>query len=152
MRTKDSNLSTIVRCSHRLGSAARDFILAKMVERIGNEAARERRRNQLIRELLEDACHDVARRQAVPSTLGGSDSISWRRIQNVAHNLGARAAALDLGVLQMCAQELEQFATVMLEDTSDGKDRALEAAMVAIETISLELEALRNATHEKPAT
>ena len=124
-----------------------------MVERIGNETARERQRNQLIRELLEEARRDVARMQAVSSTLGGSDSISWRRIQNVAHNLGARAAALDLGVLQMCAQELEQFATAMLEGTSDGKNQALEAAMVAIETISLELEALQRqiAASEKPA-
>jgi hypothetical protein len=104
------------------------------------ETARVQSRDQRVREFLAEAARDIERmRAAVVAAAGEPDSTSWRRFENVAHNLGARAGALQLGVLQMCARELEQFVMA----------KSMDGVMVAVETISLELNALTSDLAER---
>jgi hypothetical protein len=98
--------------------------------------------DRLVREFIEQARSDLAGVRAEMGALETLDSGAWRRTQVLAHNIGARAEVLKLGVLQRCARELEHFSLEILDGKSPDKAANVEMAMVAVETIDLELSSL----------
>src|SRR4051812_47157864 len=106
------------------------------------EQAKCLEQDKLVRELARDVAEDVQRMRATSAELEAVDWVAWRRVQNAAHNIAARAGALKLVVLQQCARELEELAACVQTLNESGKARHLESAMVAIETIALEVETL----------
>src|SRR4051812_5963635 len=108
--------------------------------------ARDRIQAQLVGELVREARGELDGMLSAGLHAGSIAAPDWRRVQLAAHNIAARAAALRLGVLELCAREFEQLAAGLA--TGDGAERSarVEAALVALETIGLELDSLhRNA-------
>lgn len=113
-----------------------------MVDRREREAAeRERQRHQL-GEFLADATRDVERMRGLLAELEAGDPAAWSRVQNLAHNLGARSLALKLGVMHACARELERL-TDERQDGAPLDDFFVQCVGSAIETLALEVAALR---------
>jgi hypothetical protein len=104
---------------------------------------RERRRHQL-EEFLVDATRDSERMRALLAELEAGDPAAWSRVQNIAHNLGARALALKLGLLNACARELERL-TDERQDGAPLDGFFMQCVGAAIETIALEIAALKRA-------
>ena len=100
-------------------------------------------RNALVMEFLTEVSGDLERLRAGSEDPDALDSASWRRIQTTAHNIGARAEALKLSVMQQCARELEEFATEVLKPTDSNKSEAIQGALIALEIVELELRALK---------
>jgi hypothetical protein len=82
---------------------------------------------------------DIARIRASTAALEAMDTNEWERTRRLAHNLAARAQALDLGVLASCARELERFGDAIVSGDREDQSGALQGAAIAIETIDLEL-------------
>jgi hypothetical protein len=104
---------------------------------------RERQRHQL-EEFLGDATRDVGRMRGLVAELEAGDPAAWARVQNLAHNLAARAQALRLGVMTAAARELERFA----DEHQNGApldDFFVQCVGSAIETLALEIAALKRA-------
>jgi hypothetical protein len=104
---------------------------------------RERQRHQL-EEFLVDATRDSERMRALLAELEAGDPAAWSRVQNIAHNLGARALALKLGLLNACARELERL-TDERQDGAPLDGFFMQCVGAAIETIALEIAALKRA-------
>src|SRR5687767_5228238 len=98
-----------------------------------------KQRNALIMEFITEVSRDLEGLRATGDHLDVRDSTSWRRLQNTAHNIGARAEGLNLGVLHLCARELEQFAVEVLRPTDSDKSESIQGAMIALEMLDLEL-------------
>ena len=60
---------------------------------------RLRERDRLILELIEEASREIGRMRDADRRLETLDAASWQTTQHLAHNLAARASALDLPVL-----------------------------------------------------
>jgi HPt (histidine-containing phosphotransfer) domain-containing protein len=103
-----------------------------------DRAARDRQ----VREFLEDATRDLQRMRGLAVRLEASHSVAWSEVQNLAHNLAARAATLKLGLLNACARELESLADEKLSGTP-ADAFMMQCVSSAIETIALEIEALK---------
>src|SRR3954453_14008050 len=108
--------------------------------------ARDRVQAQLLGELVREARGELEGLRSAGLHAGSIAAPDWHRVQLAAHNIAARAAALRLGVLELCARELEQLAAALA--TGDGAERSArtEAALVALETIGLELDSLHRVT------
>jgi hypothetical protein len=102
-------------------------------------AKRTAERRALVQELVRETAVEVARMRERSVALEAPDPNEWERIRRTAHNIAARAQALDLGVLARCARELERFAGALVTGDRDGQTLALQGAAIAIETIDLEL-------------
>jgi hypothetical protein len=104
---------------------------------------RERQRKQLD-EFLGDATRDVERMRALVPELEAGDVAAWARVQNMAHNLDARSQALKLGLMNACARELEQL-TDERQNGAPLDGFFLQCVISAIETLAIEIAALRRA-------
>jgi hypothetical protein len=109
----------------------------------GGEKGQGNKHDALVMELITEVNCTLERIRLDNADLGALDPASWRRLQNAAHNIGARAAGLDLQVLQLCALELEQFAVDVLMPSGLDKSESVQGAMVALEALDLELHALK---------
>jgi hypothetical protein len=105
-------------------------------------AERTRDRLVLVQELVRDAGAELTRIRQSTAALEAQDTIVWERTQRWAHNIAARAQALNLGVLASCARELERFSGAIVVGGPKGKAVTLQSAAIAIEAIDLELRAL----------
>lgn len=105
-------------------------------------AERTRDRLVLVLELVREAGVEMARIRASTAALEALDRNEWERTQRLAHNIAARAQALDLGVLASCARELQRFAGTLVTGDPNGQTVALQGAAIAIEAIDLELNVL----------
>jgi len=104
---------------------------------------RERHRIQ-VEEFLGDARQDVARLRSMVPELEAGDLATWARLQTIAHNLAARSQILKLGILNACARELQQ----LVDERQKGAaidNFFLQCVNSAIETLALEIEALKRA-------
>lgn len=104
---------------------------------------RERHRLQ-VDEFLGDARQDVVRMRGMMPDLEADDAAAWTRLQNLAHNLNARSQILKLGILNACARELQQ----LVEQRQSGAPPDgffMQCVNSAIETLALEIEALKRA-------
>jgi hypothetical protein len=111
--------------------------------RVRETVERDRQRQQLD-EFLADASQDVGRMRSLIPDLEAGERGAWDRLENIVHNLAARSQILKLGVLNACARELQQ----LVEERQKGG--ALDTffrqcVSSAIETIALELDALKRA-------
>jgi hypothetical protein len=97
----------------------------------------------LVMEFITEVNRDLERFRFENTDLAKLDANSWRKVLNAAHNIGARAEALKLGVLEICARELEQFATDVLKTPGSNKSEFIQGSMIAIEMLDLELNALK---------
>jgi HPt (histidine-containing phosphotransfer) domain-containing protein len=104
----------------------------------------ERNRDRLVQvqELVREVGVETARIRERTAVLEALDTDEWQRAQRWAHNIAARAQALNLGVLASCAWELERFAGDIVVGDPEGQTTALRNAAIAIETIDLELSVL----------
>ena len=100
-------------------------------------------RDRLILELIDEASREVRWMRDADCHLEAFDSASWKTTQHLAHNLAARANALNLAVLARGAQELEQFASKVLGNSRADRPSDVYAAQVAIELIEIELDTLK---------
>jgi hypothetical protein len=100
-------------------------------------------RDALVMEFIIEVSRDVEQLRACNVDSGALDPTSWRRLQKSAHSIGVRAEALELGVLRLCAKELEQFAVEVLRPTGSDKSESIQGAMIALEMLDLELQALK---------
>ena len=114
-----------------------------MKDSLGQEKDQVNKQNALVMEFITEANVDLERCRSGAADLAELDPTSWRRVQQLAHNVGARAAALKLGVLQICARELEQFSIDILKAGSADKSEYIQGAMIALEMLDLELKALK---------
>jgi hypothetical protein len=76
--------------------------------------------------------------------LEAGQAAAWERLENIAHNLAARSQLLKLGVLNACARELQQ----LVEERQRGGTLDtffLQCVSSAVETIALEVDALKRA-------
>ncbi len=105
-------------------------------------AERTRDRLVLVQELVREAGAELTRIRQSTAALEAQDTIVWERTQRWAHNIAARAQALNLGVLASCARELERFSGAIVVGGPTGKAVTLQSAAIAIEAIDLELRAL----------
>jgi hypothetical protein len=105
-------------------------------------AERTSERLALVQELVRETAVEMARIRESTAALNAQDTSDWERTQRLAHNIAARALALDLGVLASCVRELERFAGAIVTGDFTGKTVALQGAAIAIETIDLELSVL----------
>lgn len=115
-----------------------------MTDLRGREAAERERHRLMLDEFLSDATRDVERMRGLVVDLEAGDAAAWGRVQNMAHNLAARALVLKLGVLHACARELEQ----LTNERHNGAplDRFfLQCVASAIETLALEIGVLKQA-------
>jgi hypothetical protein len=101
------------------------------------------KRRVLIMEFITEVNRDLQRLREGNADLVALIPTSWRRLQIAAHNIGARAEGLELAVLQVCARELEQLALEVLTPTVSDRSESIEGAMVALEMLDLELQALK---------
>jgi hypothetical protein len=106
-------------------------------------------RRALVAELIRDASAEMARMRESTAALEAQDSNEWERARRSAHNIAARAQALDLGILASCARELERFAGLVIAGGLQRQPAALQNAAIAIETIDLELAVLSKS--DRPA-
>lgn len=104
---------------------------------------RERHRQQL-EEFLSDATRDVERMRGLVVELEAGDIAAWTRVQNIAHNLGARSQALKLGVMTACARELEQL-TDERQNGAPLDGFFIQCVTSAIETLAIEVASLKRA-------
>lgn len=104
----------------------------------GDRVARER----LVREFLDDATRDLQRMRGLAVRLEANYAVAWGEVQNLAHNIAARAATLKFGLLNACARELENLAD---ENLAGAPVDAffMQCSSSAIETIALEIDALK---------
>jgi hypothetical protein len=114
-----------------------------MKDSSGEEKDQVNKQNALTMEFITEANVDLERLRLGAMDLAELEPTSWRRVQHLAHNIGARAAALKLGVLQICARELEQFSIDVLKAGSTDRSECIQGAMVALEMLDLELQALK---------
>ena len=115
-----------------------------MTDPRGREPAERERQQQQLDEFLGDATRDVERMRGLLNSLEAGDAAAWARVQNLAHNIGARSHALKLGVMNACARELEQ----LTDDHENGAPLDAffcQCVASAIETLALEIETLRRA-------
>ena len=105
-------------------------------------AERKREQEALIQELVRQASTEIARIRARTHALASLDMSEWERTQRSAHNIAARAHALNLGVLASCSRELERFAGAVLTGSLPDQPSALQSAAIAIEAVDLELSVL----------
>jgi len=105
-------------------------------------AERKREQEALIQELVREASTEIARVRASTHALASLDMSEWERTQRSAHNIAARACALNLGVLASCSRELERFAGAVLTASKPAQPSALQSAAIAIEAVDLELSVL----------
>jgi hypothetical protein len=110
----------------------------------GQEAAENARQRQLVQEFLVDTTRDVERMRGLIVQLEAGEKTAWAQVQNLAHNVAARALALKLVVLNSCARELEQLADEHLKGAPLDKV-LMQCVGSAIETVALEIEQLRRA-------
>ena len=103
-------------------------------------------RNALVMEFLTEVSTDLERLRAASLAPDALDSAAWRRLQTTAHNIAARAAALKLGVMQQCARELEQFSAEVIRPTDCDRSESVQGAMIALEILTLELQALKKSS------
>jgi HPt (histidine-containing phosphotransfer) domain-containing protein len=113
-----------------------------MTDPRGREPAERERHRQMLAEFLADATRDVERMRGMLTALDAGDAAAWARVQNLAHNLGARSQALKLGVMNACARELEHL-TQDRENGAPLDDFFRQCVSSAIETLALEIETLR---------
>lgn len=101
-------------------------------------AARERQ----VREFLDDATRDLQRMRGIAACLEANDAVAWGEVQNLAHNIAARASTLKLGLLNACARELENLVD---ENLAGAPVDAffVQCTSSAIETIALEIAVLK---------
>ena len=105
-------------------------------------AERVRELEILIEELVREASTEIARMRASTRVLESLDLTEWVRTQRSAHNISARAHALNLGVLASCSRELERFAGAVVTGSEPDRATALQSAAIAIEAVDLELSVL----------
>jgi hypothetical protein len=110
-------------------------------------AVQARLHDQLVLELVREVSLQLELMRGARVSLEAQDPAAWRGANTVAHNIAVRADALRLGVLESCARELEKFSAAILDGKSPDENAASDAglvhrAMVAIETLELELRAL----------
>jgi hypothetical protein len=103
----------------------------------------------LIMEFITEVNRDLERLREGNADLVALHPTSWRGLQIVAHNIAARAEGLELRVLQVCAWELEQLVIEVLTPTAADKSEGIEAAMIALEMLNLELLALKKASKSR---
>jgi hypothetical protein len=115
-----------------------------MTDPRGREPLELARQRQHLDEFLADATRDVERMRALVVQLEAGDPTAWARVQNTAHNLGARSRTLKLDVMSACARELEQL-TDERQDGAALDGFFLQCVTSAIETLALEIAALRRA-------
>jgi hypothetical protein len=99
-------------------------------------------RQVLVQELVREAGVELTRIRQSTAALEARDTIAWERAQRWAHNIAARAQALNLGVLASCARELERFSGAIVTGGPEGNAITLQSAAIAMEAIDLELRAL----------
>ena len=99
-------------------------------------------RERQLREFLDDATRDLQRTRGLAARLEANDAAAWGEVQNLAHNIAARALTLKLGLLNACARELENLADENLAGTP-ADAFFMQCTSSAIETIALEIEALK---------
>jgi len=95
-------------------------------------------------ELMEQTRVETSRMSSILAKGPALDPMSWRRLRASAHEIAARAAALDHPVLHRAAQELAAIAAAAM--AADGNDRGagpVRLAEVAVGIIELEVEALK---------
>jgi len=115
-----------------------------MTDPRGRETAERERHEQQLEEFLGDATRDVECMRGLVVELEAGDATAWARVQNMAHNLGARSRALRLGVMIACARELEQL-TDERQNGAPLDGFFVQCVASAIETLALEIAALRRA-------
>jgi hypothetical protein len=115
----------------------------RMSDPASSTEAQAHAQNQLKLEFVMEVRQHLDWMHGASTQLEALDPISWDRMHNIAHNIGARANALNLGVMQSCTRELEQFAASVTRGPADERSNNVERAMVAIETLELELAELR---------
>src|SRR4051812_667594 len=93
-------------------------------------------------ELVNEVRSHMDRMRADTAALEALNAPVWRDLEATAHNVAARAEVLKLPVLQQGARELEQLAIAILARDAGDKQAHIEAAMVGIEMLALELDAL----------
>lgn len=103
---------------------------------------RTRERLVLIRELVREVSMEIARIRASTAAWEAVNPGEWHRTERAAHNIAARAQALELAVLSSCARELERFAGAIASQDLRDPEAALQGACIALETIDLELASL----------
>jgi hypothetical protein len=111
--------------------------------RVRETVERDRQRPHLD-EFLADAGKDVARMRGLIPDLEAGQADAWERLENIGHNLAARSQILKLGVLNACARELQH----LVEERRRGgalDTFFLQCVNSAIETLALEIDALRQA-------
>jgi hypothetical protein len=108
------------------------------------ESAERAARERQVREFLDDATRDLQRMRGLGARLESGDHAAWGEVQNLAHNVAARAAVLKLGLLDVCARELENLADEHLAGAPLDAF-ALQCLASAFETVALEIEALKRA-------
>src|SRR5438128_1780022 len=94
----------------------------------GGEKSQANKHDALVMEFIIEVNRDLERIRLDNADLGALDPACWRRLQAAAHNIGARAAGLELQVLQLCALELEQFAVDVLMPTGLDKSESVQGA------------------------
>ena len=105
---------------------------------------------KLVLELLQYARCELSVMRTAAAVPEAKDAQAWQRTSIAAHNIAVRAEALRLGVLQRCASELELLTTAILNETKSGRHSPVELAMIAIETLELELSALESEKRQTP--
>jgi hypothetical protein len=108
------------------------------------ESAERAARERQVREFLDDATRDLQRMRGLAARLESDDGAAWTEVQNLAHNVAARAAALKLGVLDACSRELENLADEHLAGAPLDAF-LLQCLASALETVALEIESLKRA-------
>jgi hypothetical protein len=93
----------------------------------------------LVQEFIRETGVEMARLRAITAALKSLDIGEWQRTRQLAHDIAARAQALDLVVLATCARELDRLAGAIVTGDPEGQAAALPNAAIAIETIDLEL-------------
>ena len=101
-----------------------------------------RERETLIKELVREASAEMRRIRASTRALESLDMAEWARTQRTAHNIAARAQALNLGVLASCSRELERFAGTVVTGAEPDQATALRNAAIATEAVDHELSVL----------
>jgi hypothetical protein len=117
-----------------------------MNDPLSSEQDQARKQKVLVMELITEASRDLKLMRDGDGGFAAFDPVAWRKIQNTAHNIAARAAELRLGVLQLCARELEQFAAEILRPTDSDKSESVQGAVIALEMLDLELLALKRSS------
>ena len=108
------------------------------------ESAERAARERQVREFLEDATRDLQRMRGLGARLESDDKAAWVEVQNLSHNIAARAAVLKLGLLDACARELEDLADEHLAGAPLDAF-ILQCLASAFETVALEIETLKRA-------